>query len=157
MAAHVVAVDTSCLVALVCGWHEHHGQTIAALDERLDAGAVLSVAAPALVEAYAVLTRLPAPQRLAPQDALALLRGNFHGHMRSVALAATDYWSVLEHAPASGVHGGRTYDAIIAACARKAGARELLTLNPRHFESFADAALTITSPIAPSIPGRHRQ
>ena len=35
------------------------------------------VAAPALVEAYAVLTRLPPPHRLSPQTALTLLENNF--------------------------------------------------------------------------------
>ncbi len=33
--------------------------------------------APALVEAYAVLTRLPPPHRLSVPDALALLEANF--------------------------------------------------------------------------------
>jgi predicted nucleic acid-binding protein len=148
-AAHTVALDTSCLIALVCGWHEHHVATRSLVEQRLDHGAVLAVAAPALVEAYAVLTRLPAPHRLAPPDALQLLHSNFHDHARTVALSARDYWSLLSGAPAAGIHGGRTYDAVIAACARTARARELLTLNVRHFESFADDSLKITSPISP--------
>ena len=45
---------------------------------------------------------------------------------------------------ASAMGGGRTYDALIAATAAHAGADELLTFNPRHFES-ASAKLTIVS------------
>ncbi len=141
-----MALDTSCLIALVCGWHEHHAATIAAVEKRLDGGAGLTLAAPALVEAYSVLTRLPAPHRLSTTDALHLLRENFQKHARTVALGANDYWSLLRTAPTNGISGGRTYDAVIAACARKARARELLTLNLRHFESFGDDSLLITSP-----------
>ena len=52
--------DTSCLVAAVCSWHEHHQATSAELSRRVEHGEVLVLAAPALVEAYAVLTRLSA-------------------------------------------------------------------------------------------------
>jgi len=44
------------------------------------------------------------------------------------------------------VYGGRIYDAVIAACARKAKARELLTWNLKHFEPFADGSLVAASP-----------
>jgi predicted nucleic acid-binding protein len=134
------------MIALSCGWHEHHAATAALVERRLDGGAVMVLAAPALVEAYAVLTRLPAPHRLAPADALALLQANFREHASTVVLAARDYWSLLEAAPAGGVYGGHSYDAVIAACARKAGAREILTLNTRHFEAFGDDTLQIVSP-----------
>jgi predicted nucleic acid-binding protein len=60
------AVDTSCIVAAVCSWHEHHAAAAAAIEARYEAGDRLAVAAHGLVEAYAVLTRLPAPHRLAP-------------------------------------------------------------------------------------------
>ena len=146
-ATNFIAMDTSCLIALVCGWHEHHAVTTSAVEARLLEGATLALAGPALVEAYAVLTRLPAPHRFSPSDALEVLRGSFHDQGDAVALTGRDYWSLLLDAPAAAVHGGRTYDAVIAACARKAGAKELLTLNLRHFESFADDALSITSPL----------
>jgi predicted nucleic acid-binding protein len=141
-----MALDTSCVVALVCEWHEHHAATTSAVDERLDRGVGLAIAAPVLVEAYSVLTRLPAPYRISPDVALHLLSENFQRKARTVALSADDHWSLLGRAPAAGVHGGRTYDAAIAACARKARARELLTLNLRHFAMFADDSLLITSP-----------
>ena len=146
-AGHLVALDTSCLIALVCGWHEHHAATTALVQRRLDAGSTLALAAPALVEAYSVLTRLPPPHRLAPADALALLADNFHDDTQTVVLTAREYWSLLLRAPTEGVHGGRTYDAVIAACARRASARELITLNLRHFEPFADDALAVISPV----------
>jgi predicted nucleic acid-binding protein len=143
----ILALDTSCLIALTCGWHQHHAVTTTAIEQRLGAGARLAIAAPALVEAYSVLTRLPAPYRLAPRDALQLLSENFQRDADAVALNAQEHWSLLTGAPAAGIQGGRTYDALIAACARKAKARELLTLNLRHFEPFADDTLRIGSPL----------
>jgi predicted nucleic acid-binding protein len=141
-----LALDTNCLIALVCGWHEHHEAIASAVERRLDAGARLALAAPALLEAYAVLTRLPPPHRLLPADALHVLEANFGTDTRTVTLDADEYWSLLRVGPTMGVYGGRIYDAVIAACARKSNARELLTLNLKHFESFADASLLITSP-----------
>ena len=142
----VVALDTSCVVALLCEWHEHHAATASAIEQRVDAGADLAIAAPVLFEAYSVLTRLPGPWRMSPHDALHLIKENFRRTGRTVALGAEEHWSLLEGAPGAGVSGGRTYDAAIAACARKANARELLTLNMRHFAAFADQSLLITSP-----------
>jgi predicted nucleic acid-binding protein len=141
-----LALDASCLVALLCDWHEHHFATLSAVEGRLESGARLAVAAPVLVETYSVLTRLPAPQRLSPGDAFHLLAQNFEEKADAVTLGADEYWSLLRTGPTTRVYGGRIYDAVIAACARKAGARELLTLNRRDFESFADESLFITSP-----------
>lgn len=156
---HVVALDTSCVIALLCPWHEHHAVTTAALERALDAGATLALPAHVLAEAYAVLTRLPSPFRIAGEAAATLLRENFHGHgrpdpeaggaaTRTVALSASDYWSLLGRAPSERVQGGRTYDALIAATARKAGARELYTLNLAHFASFEGEGMRVVSPAA---------
>jgi predicted nucleic acid-binding protein len=146
-APDLIALDTSCMIALVWGAHEHHAATTSLVEQRLDDGARLVLATHSLIEAYSVLTRLPAPHRLAPTDALAVLRDSFRDQAKTVALTAREYWPVIEQAVQDGVHGGRTYDFLIASCARKARARELVTLNARHFDSFADDRLQITSPI----------
>lgn len=69
--------DTGVMVAAVCGWHEHHRRAVRALEARLAGGDTLVVAASALIETYAVLTRLPPPHRLAPGDAGTLVHANF--------------------------------------------------------------------------------
>jgi predicted nucleic acid-binding protein len=79
------------------------------------------VAAPALVETYSVLTRLP-PHRLSTADALTLLEANFMSPGKIVALEAKSHRALLRKAPRQGIAGGRTYDAIIAECARRAKA-----------------------------------
>lgn len=128
------AVDTNCMIAAVCDWHEHHQTAAAAVNRRFGGGARLTVPGPALVETYAVLTRLPAPRRMSPKDAWALIEANFVLKAVPVALSSDEYVTLLRRIVSQGIAGGRTDDAMIAACARKAGAQELLTLNRRHFE-----------------------
>jgi len=138
--------DTSCIVAAVCTWHEHHERAAAEIEARLTRGEPLIVAAPTLVEAYAVLTRLPPPYRLSPADALALVEENFIQAARIVALDARGYPTLVRRARDEGIRGGRTYDAVIAACALKARAAVLLTFNKDHFLPFADRGLEIVVP-----------
>jgi predicted nucleic acid-binding protein len=128
------ALDSSCMVAAVCAWHEHHEAARAGVEARLGRGDTLAVAAHAVAEAYAVLTRLPAPHRLAPADAWTLVRANFVESARVVTLDAEGYRGMLGGLAAAGIGGGRTYDALIAACASQARVGLLLTLNPRHFD-----------------------
>jgi predicted nucleic acid-binding protein len=136
--------DTSCLVAAVCSWHEHHEPTAADLALRAKRGERLLVAAPALLEAYAVLTRLPPPYRLKPSDALAVLEGSW-GDAKVVAVPASETWTLLRTLPERGVAGGASYDAMIVACARRARADVILTWNLRHFERLAED-IDIASP-----------
>jgi predicted nucleic acid-binding protein len=124
------------MVAAVCSWHTHHEATVAEISRRLSKGEEPVMAAPALVEAYAVLTRLPAPHRLLPTDALALLEANFIARRQVVALDGRAYTDLLHGAPELGIEGGRTYDAVIAHCAIRARAADLLTWNEEDFRAW---------------------
>ena len=77
------------------------------------------LAVPALAEAYAVLTRLPAPHRLAADDAQQVLQVSFVEQGKLVALDGTRFLRLLDQAPERGITGGAFYDAVIAACALK--------------------------------------
>lgn len=142
-----VAVDTSALVATLLSWHDHHELATAALDEAARAAPLL-VPAPALVECYAVLTRLPAPHRLSPSDAHALLHENFSA-APVTSLTGAECWRMLAALAKEGVAGGRTYDAQILAAARKGGARALITLNTSDFEALVGGRrdIEIRSPL----------
>ena len=134
------------MVALMCSWHGHHLRAVEAIEGRQSRGERMVIAAPALVEAYAVLTRLPPPHRLAPNVAHTLIDANFVRGVTSVALRAADYRTLLRTAPEDDVSGGRTYDAVIARCALRAGVKTLLTFNLAHFQQFASATLSIVVP-----------
>lgn len=144
--------DTSCIVASVSSWHSDHEATVDEIHRRLSGGEEMVIAAPSLVEAYAVLTRLPAPHRLIPADALRVIEAGFMTNRRVVTLASLDYVRLLRTAPSVEVFGGRTYDAVIAQCALKARARCLLTLNEHHFRIWESEILTIVIPSPKSKP-----
>lgn len=129
------SLDSNVMVAAVCPWHEHHRAAAAAIEWRFAHRRKLVTPAHALVEAYAVLTRLPAPHRLAAADAWALVEANFVNGRSIAALAATGHITLLRALAATGVGGGRCYDALIAATAVTGGGAELLTFNPRHFDN----------------------
>lgn len=132
--------DSSTMVAALCAWHEHHSRATAELERRLNAGQRLVSAAPALVETYSVLTRLPPPRRLSPATARTLLESNFMGETVDViALNAEGYHHLIDTAPNDGIGGGRIYNAVIAACATSGGVDVLLTFNEHDFLSLGPA------------------
>lgn len=133
-----VLLDTNCLIAAAIAQHEHHRATVAELSRRRAAGHTLVMAAHAVLEAYAVLTRLPPPHRLAPADALAVLDRNW-GDAETLALTAAESWRALRELAGAGIGGGRIYDGCIAASARKGKCDEILTWNVRHFAGLPGA------------------
>ena len=136
-----VLLDTNCLVALASPAHEHHAATFADYQRRRAAGQEFIVAAHAITEAYSVLTRLPAPHRLAPPDARDVLEKTW-SKSGGIALTAAELWRVVRKCADSGMTGGRIHDVVIAECARKGKAGEILTWNTRHFDGSDVAAVT---------------
>lgn len=139
-------LDTSCMVAAVCAWHEFHQQACAEIERRLEEGQKMIVAAPALVEAYAVLTRLPPPHRLRPKDAFKLLRENFIKGAKVAALSRRSYLTLIQWASENDVVGGRIYDGVIARCASAGRADALVTFNDSDFLSLRQEGLEIVRP-----------
>ena len=86
-----------------------------------------------LAETFSILTGRRA---WGARDAFEVLRVNT-APMEKIALSPGEYLHVMEEAERSGVRGGAIYDALILACARKAKAEAIWTLNARHFLLFA--------------------
>lgn len=106
-------VDTSVAVPLVLASHEAHELVRDAVGERS-----VALAGHALVETYAVLTRLPGDARLAPADAARLLAARFEPAVLLDVRSARSAPSVFaDH----GIAGGATYDGLIALAARRSG------------------------------------
>jgi predicted nucleic acid-binding protein len=141
-----VAVDTSVVVAGLLAWHKHHPPARASLEAAMEDGPLV-LPVPTLVESYAVMTRLPAPHRLSPADAHALLHDNFAETARADSLTGHECWDTLKKLAAQTIAGGRTYDAQILAVALKLGATALLTLNAADFAALATDEIEIRSPL----------
>ena len=141
------ALDANCLVAAVSRRHYAKVPVQREVDRRLAASEKMVLPAHALAEAFSVLTRRPAPERMTPSEAHTALDISFIREARVAALDADAYLSLLARLATLGVGGGRVYDEAIAETASRAGAAVLLTLNPKHFPS-PPAGLTIVDPTA---------
>jgi predicted nucleic acid-binding protein len=117
-----VTPDSSAIVAAFAPWHPQHESARQVLR------GVTDLVAHAELEAYSVLTRLPAPFRGDPSIVAEYLRRRFSG--QRIVLPAPQRRSLVSRLAAAGVAGGKTYDALIGATAREAG-RELVTCDRR--------------------------
>ncbi len=121
------AVDTSVVVAAFASWHESHAAARRALDGR-----------PALIghcalETLSVLTRLPAPHRVAPQLVADFLADRFVEP--PLVLPAESLRALPAELARWGITGGAVYDALIATTVRHHGA-QLLTLDARAAPTY---------------------
>lgn len=128
------AADTSVIVAAFASWHQHHGPARVALDE------TSATIAHCLLESYSVLTRLPAPHRVAPDVAAMFLGMRFSG--TPLVLPAGAHRSLVSRFAADGIAGGAVYDALVGATAAHHGLT-LVTLDTRAEPTYARVRATV--------------
>jgi predicted nucleic acid-binding protein len=148
----VTALDTNVIVAGLLAWHDHHETASAQLNALLESTIEIVIPLTALVEAYSVMTRMPPPHRLGSKDALEILESSLRHRVTLVGLDGDEGWGLMEDIGRRSITGGTTYDGLILACARKGGARRLLTFNRSHFERIATEEIEIVVPEPPSAP-----
>lgn len=137
-------LDTSVMLASFLEGDKRHAECRAFLLRMRRENAACG--AHSFAEFYSVLTRLPAPSRLRPDQALALLE-DVEKRVTPIALTATEYSQEMRRLAQKGISGGQVYDALLIACARKNKSRHIYTLDVDHFRSVApDLADRIVSP-----------
>ena len=122
-----MTADTSVVVPALSGWHRNHEAAADAL------AGVDALPAHVMMEAYAVLTRLPGGLAVAPEAAAAVLTSRFGAE--PLRLAAADRTSLLSLLAAAGVGGGTSYDGLVALEAR-AHEQVLLTRDVRAQDTY---------------------
>lgn len=130
----MIVVDSSVVVAAFASWHELHGPARTALDRgaRLPAHAAL--------ETYSVLTRMPAPHRAPPQLVLTFLAARFPEPY--LALESDEFRAFLHELGPRRIAGAASYDALIAAIAKEAGAT-LLSCDRRASATYERLQATV--------------
>jgi predicted nucleic acid-binding protein len=123
----VIAVDTSVVVAAFASWHQFHRLAVHILDR--------SPALPmqAALEAYSVLTRLPAPHRAPPGLAREFIEEHFSGAL--LTLGGESFAALLSEMAAMNIVGGAAFDGVVGAAARDAG-RVLVTFDARARQTY---------------------
>jgi predicted nucleic acid-binding protein len=128
VASQLLAADTSVVVPSLLAWHELHTRAASAVRS------VRCLPAHALVESFAVLSRLPAPRALRPSMAQRLLDHAFPDE--PFTLSPSSHHAVIQRLATAEVGGGRINDAVIGATAAEAGVR-LLTADRRAMPTYA--------------------
>ena len=143
-----VFLDTSVLVAAVLQQHDAHARAFAVLAGIQNGKNEGFVSAHSLAEMYAILTKLPAPFRHSPEQALLSIEENVIKHFNISSLTGGDYTSLIREAALSGIQGGTVYDATLLKTAGKADVDQIYTLNLKHFQAVApkDVAALLSTP-----------
>jgi predicted nucleic acid-binding protein len=123
----VKAVDTSVVIAAFATWHESHAAAV----EALAGGCALP--GPCALETYAVLTRLPAPHRAAPDVVRDYLEVMFPG--ARLSLPDAESRRLVDTLVQRDIAGGASYDAVIALIALSARVT-LMTLDARARSTY---------------------
>jgi predicted nucleic acid-binding protein len=130
----VIAVDTSVVIAAFASWHESHPAAAALVAE----GPALP--APCALEAYAVLTRMPPPHRVAGAIVREFLRRAFPAE--HLVLSPDRSSRIVDGLVEAGISGGASYDAVIAMIADAHG-RELVTLDARARSTYERIGIAV--------------
>ena len=140
----MIFVDTSVVVAASSALDRRHDACVDVLEAANKRG--VCCAMHSLAELFNVLSGRPLPLRLSPSDAAKVV-AHAAQRFKTISLTASEYVQAVEGLARSGHSGGMIYDALIVACARKAKASRIYTLNPRHFRLVApDLASRIVEP-----------
>lgn len=122
--------DTSILVAAFDDRDSRHEISFSLFTKYAEGGAI---SVHTIAETFSILT---GRRGWRAAHASEILRVNTES-LEKVWLESSEYLLTCEKAESLGVRGGAIYDALILACARKAKATRIWTLNARHFLLFA--------------------
>ena len=125
--------DSSVLVAAMVEEEEHHASALRALADATDG----VTSTHALAETFATLTSGRAEIQLSPKHALRIIEANVLQRLEVMELTVADYRRAMQSSQSAGARGGAIYDMLHLQAARRSGATRILTVNLRHFQTFA--------------------
>lgn len=132
-----VAFDSSVIIAGTHDMHPHHRRAVVWIDAVLEQRITGLLTWHALAEIWSVLTRLPGPARLSPEQALRVVRrvqGVFQLHQVEPAV----YNEALQRCTDRGFASGVVFDALHLVGAEHAGADAIVTFNGADFLRLAN-------------------
>lgn len=127
-------IDTSVFIAAFWGDHADHASSLE-IFARAEKSAT-ACAAHSLAEVYAVMTVLPVRPPLSADQVLLFVE-QIRDKVTIITLNEREYLKTIQDASESRVLGGRIYDALLLAAARKAEPKKVYTWNVTHFRDLA--------------------
>ena len=131
-----MTADTSAVVAALSAWHDDHEVAAAGLED------VTALPAHVVLQAYSVLTRLPAGLAVPAGAAAQVIARRFDGP--PLRLSARDHRALVSVLSDHGVVGGASYDGLVALEAGAHG-ETLLTLDRRAAETYRRLGVSFRS------------
>jgi predicted nucleic acid-binding protein len=131
-----VAFDTSVIVAGTHEMHPHHQRAIVWIDAVLEGRITGILTWHAVAEIWSVLTRLPVPSRLSPEQAMRVVR-RVQGAFQLHPIEPPVYDEALQRCTDRGFVSGVVFDALHLVSAERVGAEALLTFNGADFLRLA--------------------
>ncbi|PNW44040.1 UNVERIFIED_CONTAM: twitching motility protein PilT [Euhalothece sp. KZN 001] len=127
-----ILFDTSVLVAALLVDHPNHNRAFSQLELAKRGKVQGYLSTHTLAELYAVMTRLPQPLRVLPNQAQEVIT-DLLAYLIPVSLSPEEYQSAIARMVKFRLSGGGMFDCIIAEAALKVTADCLLTFNPKDF------------------------
>ncbi len=127
--------DSSVVIAGFASWHARHHAALKVLR------GIGDLVAHAEVESYSVVTRLPEPFQIAPDDMAGYLRKRYPG--RRMALPESERRDLVARLAGLSIAGGAVYDAMVAATAAHYGYR-LLSCDLRAKVTYERLGVEVT-------------
>ncbi|MAO65919.1 MAG: VapC toxin family PIN domain ribonuclease [Balneola sp.] len=141
-----VLFDSSALIAAFVESHPKHNEARKWLSRAKRKEIEYVVAGHSLFEVYSVLTSAPFQPRITPGIAQELLKENVEDHAQIITLSKKDHHRIIQKLAEQNLKGGIVYDAIIAECAIKAKADQMITSNSKDFvRIFPEDSIQIVS------------
>ncbi|MGG6270037.1 type II toxin-antitoxin system VapC family toxin [Leptolyngbya sp. AN03gr2] len=137
-----VLYDASVLIAALLIEHENHNLALSRLEMARQGVVKGYVSTHSLAELYSVMTRLPLPLRVLPDEAEAAIV-DLLDYLEPVPLFADEYQQAIRRMVTLKLVGGGIFDAVIAQAALKAEVEQLLTFNPKDFTRLGDEIASI--------------
>jgi predicted nucleic acid-binding protein len=132
-----ILYDTSVLIAALLVEHANHDLAFPQVELARRGEVEGYISTHSLAELYAVMTRLPRPLRVLPDEANAAI-ADLLEYLKPVPLLAEDYQRAIARMAELKLAGGSVFDAVIAQAALKVSVDHLVTLNPKDFVRLGD-------------------
>lgn len=138
--------DSSALIAGCVESHPKHEAARKWMSRAKRKEVEFLVAGHSIFEVYSVLTSAPFQPRITPKIAQELLKENVEDHAEIVTLSKKGHQKIMQKLVTRNLSGGMVYDAIIAECALKAKADQIITSNSKDFiRLFPEDSIQIVS------------
>ncbi len=138
-----VGFDTSVLVAALVASHPDHGRASIWLEAAASSDVDGMASWHAVLETYAVLTRLPLLPRVSTQQASEVVL-RLEKTLRLIPVTASLYRAALRRAAEKGIRSGGVFDAVHLAAAERSQAEIFVTFNVDDFSR-------LRGPISPRV------